>query len=219
MGSTIGTNESINLGGKARYDQVSDGGADSDLLELKEAADAFFLDDVYSGFHTEAGSSPVARIVDLEAIYAGAGNDIIDLTSIRFSLANNTEIHGEAGDDVLWAANGNDVLYGGEGDDSIFASSGNDIVSGGQGADIFQFTATSDTDVLLDFVASNGDELHFYYQSGAVSDVTDLSLNNGIMTWNTGDNGNVVTIDMSATMDLDVLSTDLQNNIVFHEIV
>jgi len=219
MEGATGTQEVVSLGGKARYNHVLDGGDDYDALQLQDSDDAFFLDDIYSDFHAQAGSDPVARVVDLEAIYAGAGADIIDLTSTRFSLANNTEIHGEAGDDVLWAASGNDILHGGEGNDSIFASSGNDIVSGGLGADTFQFTATSDIDVLLDFVAANGDELHFYYQSGADTDMSDLSINAGVMTWDTGDNGNVVTIDMSATMDLDALTADLQNNIVFHEIV
>ncbi len=218
MGDSVGTQEKVGLGGKLRYSQSIDGGSNFDVLELSGGDDAFFLDDVYSGFYIELGESAVARVINLEAIKSGEGNDIIDLTSSNFSLSNDTEIDAGDGDDVIWAASGDDFINGGDGSDILFGSAGADVVVGGTGADNFQFTATSDIDVLLDFVASSGDELHFYARSGYSSSSADLSLSNGVLTWDTGDNGNIVTVDMSATMDSSDIS-QLLGSIQFIDIV
>ena len=45
------------------------------------------------------------------------------------------EIHGEAGDDIIYAGGGNDVVYGDAGDDDIIGGWGNDWISGGTGQD------------------------------------------------------------------------------------
>lgn len=109
-GSSIGTNEKITLNGLSRFSDVIDGGADIDTLNLTTGDDAFFIDDVYSDIHsslapsltsTTQGIDSTARIVNLEVINAGSGNDIVDLTSTNFILANAIEINGEAGNDIL----------------------------------------------------------------------------------------------------------------------
>jgi Ca2+-binding RTX toxin-like protein len=219
---SYGTGEQVTIGGMLKYNHVLDGGLNNDILYLQDGNDAFFLDDMFSGFNTaslEAGQVGVGRIASIEELRAGDGDDIIDLTSLVYGLVDNTSIYGEGGNDHLWAADGNDNIYGGDGNDSINGGAGNDVLSGGVGADKFQFTATSGADQIVDFQVSEGDELHFYYHASSVSDVNDLSMAGGVLTWATGDTGSFVTVDMSNTIVVDDVPTDLLATIVFHEIV
>ena len=90
------------------------------------------------------GKESVARVISLETINAGEGNDIIDLTSPVFNMAGvGVTINGEEGDDSLWAAEGNDTLNGGAGNDTLFGGAGNDILTGGTGADVFEFVSSA----------------------------------------------------------------------------
>ncbi len=45
------------------------------------------------------------------------------------------EIHGEAGDDIIWGMSGNDVLFGDGQDDDIIGGAGSDRIYGGTGVD------------------------------------------------------------------------------------
>lgn len=169
---SIGTGQVISLEGMNRFSDVIDGGDDIDVLNLTDGNDAFFIDDVYSDHHSSLVLSPTtqdinstARIVNLEVINAGAGNDIVDLTSANFALTTGVMINGEAGDDVLWGSNGDDIINGGDGDDVIFGGAGNDILTGGAGSDVFQFTATSGGFTITDFDAQY-DSIEFYYSEG-----------------------------------------------------
>jgi Ca2+-binding RTX toxin-like protein len=219
---SYGTGEKVSIDGMLKHNHVVDGGLNDDILYLQDGNDAFFLDDMFSGFNTHsleaAGQVSVGRIANIEELRAGDGDDIIDLTSLVYSLVDNTSIYGEGGNDHLWAADGNDNIYGGDGNDSINGGAGNDVLSGDAGADKFQFTATSGADQIVDFQVSEGDELHFYYQTSATSDNTDLSLDTGVLTWNSGDVGQVVTIDLSDTFTSNDIG-DLTGHIVFSEIV
>jgi Ca2+-binding RTX toxin-like protein len=219
---SYGTGEKVSIGGMLKHNHVLDGGLNNDILYLQDGNDAFFLDDMFGGFNAaslEAGQVGVGRIAGIEELRAGDGDDIIDLTSLVYGLVDNTSIYGEGGNDHLWAADGNDNIYGGDGNDSISGGAGNDVLSGGAGADKFQFTATSGADQIVDFQVSEGDELHFYYRASSVSDVNDLSMAGGVLTWATGDTGGFVTVDMSNTIVVDDVPIDLQAAIVFHEIV
>jgi len=169
---SIGTGQVISLEGMNRFSDVIDGGDDIDVLNLTDGNDAFFIDDVYSDHHsslvlspTTQGINSTARIVNLEVINAGAGNDIVDLTSSNFILTQGITINGESGNDVLWGSNGNDIINGGDGDDIIFGGAGNDILTGGAGSDVFQFTATSGRFTITDFDAQY-DSIEFYYSEG-----------------------------------------------------
>jgi Ca2+-binding RTX toxin-like protein len=85
----------------------------------------------------------------IEEIRAGAGDDIVDMTSQRFEYTGDRLfIHGGDGDDVLWANKGAIWLFGDEGNDRIVGSSdadlivggsGNDQMHGGGGDDVFTF--------------------------------------------------------------------------------
>ena len=162
---------------------------------------------MYSGHHesltlseTTRGTDSTARIINLEVINAGAGNDIIDLTSLDFTLSEAVTINGEAGNDTLWGANGDDILNGGTGNDTLFGGSGDDTLTGGTGQDTFQFTATSGSDTISDFTMSDQDILEFYYRSGSTSRIDDLTIMDGVLYWDTGDDDRTVQIDLSGTI-------------------
>ncbi len=139
-----------------------DGGSGTDIIILGSGGQALFLDDRYSpnplGYNT-------ARIIGVEIIQGGSGNDIVDLTSTQFSYGNVT-ISGGEGHDVLWGnagddrifgdngndnldgASGNDKLIGGAGDDTMHGRTGNDILFAGEGTDTLYGGSGSDQFVL-----------------------------------------------------------------------
>jgi Ca2+-binding RTX toxin-like protein len=222
--SSVGTNETITLEGLNTFSDVIDGGDDIDTLNLTSGNDAFFIDDVYSDHHsslilssTAQGADSTARIANLEAINAGEGNDIVDLTSTNFVLTTGVAINAEAGNDNLWGSNGNDTIDGGTGDDSIFGGTGSDTLTGGTGSDVFQFTATAGSDVITDFDVS-GDSIELYYRAEDNHTNANLSLANGVLTWDVDTTNVDVVIDLSATVSSSDLN-DLDTLITFVEIV
>jgi len=223
-GDSIGTHQTIKLTSLNRFSDIIDGGAQIDALILTDSSDAFFLDDVYSQHHesidlaaTTRGLDSTARIINLETIYAGAGDDIVDLTSVEFALSGAVTVNGGTGNDTLWGADGNDSINGDTGNDTLFGGAGDDTLTGGTGQDTFQFTATSGSDTITDFTVSDQDVLEFYYRSGNISDNNDLTLTDGVLSWATGDEGRTVQIDLSATMISSNLN-DLEGLVSFVEI-
>ena len=145
-----GTNESVALDGKNQLNDLFIGSTDISLLLLTddENGDALFVDDIYSISPDELGASQ-SRLGQMVQIIAGAGNDIVDMTSQRFEYDGaGLSIYGGDGDDYLWANkgdnwlfgdNGNDRLVGASGDDVLVGGAGNDSLEGGGGNDIFTF--------------------------------------------------------------------------------
>ncbi len=220
---SVGTGKQIILMGLNKFSDVIDGGDDVDTLILTSGNDVFFIDDVYADHHssltlssTTQGINSIARVIDLETINAGEGNDIVDLTSTNFILTDAVTINGEAGNDNLWGSNGGDTIDGGAGDDSIFGGAGSDTLTGGAGADVFQFTATSGSDVITDFAVSE-DSIELYYRAQDEHTNADLSLSNGVLTWSTSVSNDVL-IDFSATTTSSDLN-DVDSLITFVEIV
>ena len=160
-----------------------DSGEGTDTLIMGDDDEALFLDDRYSdnpdGYNT-------ARIIDIEIIRAGDGDDIVDLTSKQF-MYGDVSIYGDGGNDVLWGnagddyieggtgndhldgASGNDTLFGGAGNDRMFGQSGDDTFIVGEGNDkiytgsgvdtIVYNMVDSKSDHVFDFEASEGDRL------------------------------------------------------------
>ena len=124
-----GTSDTISIAGKRQSQDILDGGAGNDTLIGTGRSDAILLDDTSS---PAQGSGP--RIVGIERIEAGAGNDVVDLTSRRYAYGNVT-IDGGSGNDVLWSSSGNDVLLGDSGNDRMDGGAGNDYLNGGTGRD------------------------------------------------------------------------------------
>ncbi len=65
-------------------------------------------------------------------IHGEAGNDVIYAAVVMTDLI----ITGDAGDDFITSGSGNDLITGNDGDDVIIAGLGNDMVSGGEGNDV-----------------------------------------------------------------------------------
>ena len=211
-----GTEESINLDGKIRFGDVMDGGADVDTVELTDSADAFFLHDSFSGFHSSLtlvedynSRLGTARIAKIENINSGAGNDIVDLTSPDYSLAGQSiTVDGGVGNDTLWGSDANETLRGGEGDDELFGGAGTNVLTGGLGADEFQFTKTSTNDTVKDFSLSDGDTLKFFNTGGAKFDRDSVALNGDVLSISDGTAVLTITLE-GAGLQLDDLGSDV----------
>jgi VCBS repeat-containing protein len=124
-----GTDESVSLSGKRQSQDVFIGGSGVDTLQGTGGSDAILLDDTRS---SSLQSGP--RLSGIEIIDAGGGDDLVDLTSRRYSYGDVT-INGGDGNDVLWSSKGNDNLFGGSGSDRLDGGAGKDYLYGGSGND------------------------------------------------------------------------------------
>ena len=115
------------------------GGEGTDAIYLSHSSDALFLDDGLTDVAVDG-----ARIVGIEEIYCGDGDDLVDMTSFTMTYGDIT-IEGEAGDDKLWTNEGNDTLLGGEGNDDLQGGIGNDRHEGGEGLDVIKGFTGDDT--------------------------------------------------------------------------
>ncbi|MCB9988057.1 MAG: cadherin-like domain-containing protein [Rhodospirillales bacterium] len=144
----FGTDQKINLQGYNRTYDVYDGGDGYDMLVLGSGNDAVFVDDKYSARYDGTSGS---RIVDIERIDGGNGDDIIDLTSMLYDHGDVTMIGGN-GNDVLWASSGDDILYGGNGLDNLYGGIGMNLFLfmdiGEAGDTIYEFETGMGGDVL-----------------------------------------------------------------------
>ena len=152
-----GTGELVYLKGKNRIADVFAGSADANILVLTDDAkgDALFVDDIYTALPD--GLSDQARISQIKEIRAGAGDDIVDLTSQQFAYTNGLTVYGGLGDDTIWANTGNNRLFGDAGNDRIIGAAGDDLIvggigndtmHGGGGNDVFTFCSDWGTDTV-----------------------------------------------------------------------
>ena len=140
-----GTGELVQLEGKNRISDIFEGSDDANVLVMTDDAcgDALFLDDIYSAFPE---AEQLARIAQIDEIRAGAGDDIVDLTSQRFAYeGGGMRVRGGLGDDVIWANSGNNVLFGDAGNDRLVGAAGDDIIGGGAGNDSMHGGGGDDT--------------------------------------------------------------------------
>jgi Ca2+-binding RTX toxin-like protein len=124
-------------GGKGRIQDLFFGSADLNTLCLTdgENGDALFADDVYTD-SPENMAEDMARLFRIREIFAGAGDDIVDMTSQRFEyVGDGLTIKGGDGSDGLWANKGDNLLFGDAGNDRIIGADGNDVIVGGIGND------------------------------------------------------------------------------------
>ena len=98
------------------------------------------MDDIYTALGGQA------RLSQIDEIRAGAGNDIVDMTTQRYVFTSDSmTIRGGAGNDTIWAANGNNTLFGDAGNDRIVGGSQDDILVGGAGNDSMHGGGGDDT--------------------------------------------------------------------------
>ena len=132
-----GTGELVSAVGKGRIQNLYFGSSDPNVLCLTdgENGDALFVDDVYTELPEEVAEH-TARLYKIQEIRAGAGDDIVDMTSQRFEYdGGGLTIRGGDGNDTLWAVKGDNRLFGDAGNDRIIGASGNDVIAGGTGND------------------------------------------------------------------------------------
>ncbi|MEI7698610.1 MAG: phosphatase PAP2 family protein [Planctomycetia bacterium] len=111
----------------------------------------------------------VNRIV----IYAGAGNDTINISN-RITIpavihggAGNDDIYGGGGGDQIFGDGGNDVLFGRDGDDWLYGGYGSDRLDGQNGRDHLFGEEGSDVLVVsrkLDLFSDNGGRNRIIYR-------------------------------------------------------
>ena len=100
-----------------------------------EKGDAIFVDDVYTDLPEDVEKN-TARLYKIQEVRAGAGDDIVDMTSHRFEYTGDgLTIRGGDGDDTIWANRGDNKLFGDAGNDRVVGASGNDVIAGGIGND------------------------------------------------------------------------------------
>ena len=153
------TGETASITGKNRIrDTFTGSNSDANILYLSDSAngDALFMDDIYSEF------GDAARLSLIREVRAGAGDDVVDVTTERYAgipgvAVNGMTVRGGAGDDVLWGAgynqkffgdDGNDWIVGSAADDVIAGGAGNDTLAGGGGKDTFAFGGNWGSDVV-----------------------------------------------------------------------
>ena len=163
INQTNATSETISLSGFARYNDHIFGGKGNDSIYLTDQNDAYFLDDRYSNAHEEIFENAppnalvdklTARVNQVETVYGGAGNDILDFSS-SFLKCTPISLNGQAGDDVLWGGISNDTLNGGTGSDRLNGGLGNDVLMGETGENIFSFAGYFGHDVIQDWEEGN----------------------------------------------------------------
>ena len=133
-----GTGEEVNLNGKNKITDIFQGSGDDNILVLSDdvQGDALFVDDIYSAT-PNASFNNQSRLENLKEILAGAGNDVIDMTSDDLAYTGDgVTVRGGDGKDVIWAYSGSNKLFGDDGDDKIIGAAGNDLIVGGLGNDI-----------------------------------------------------------------------------------
>lgn len=126
-----GTETYVHVAGSNLSLDVFNGGTGFDTLEMTSGDDTFFLDDPFHAFHPQGSS---LRLIAVEQINAGDGNDIVDLTH-DVLIYGNVIMNGGAGDDHLWSSAGDDLINGGTGNDHIYGGFGNDALNGDDGND------------------------------------------------------------------------------------
>ena len=103
------------------------------------------MDDIYSAIPGNDLKN-TSRIENLKVIYAGSGDDIVDMTSEKMSYTGGGVIvYGGDDDDTIWANNGSNTLYGDAGNDRIVGACGNDLIIGGSGNDSMHGGGGEDT--------------------------------------------------------------------------
>ncbi len=136
-GGWEGTGEKVVFGGENRFGDIFFGSTDENVMLLTDDSngDALFIDDIYTASKNNLGKTQ-ARLANIKEIRAGAGNDIVDLTSDKFDYTGSgLAIHGGLGNDTLWANTGNNYLFGDAGDDRLVGATGTDVIVGGFGND------------------------------------------------------------------------------------
>ncbi|OFX10325.1 MAG: hypothetical protein A3G22_00005, partial [Alphaproteobacteria bacterium RIFCSPLOWO2_12_FULL_40_11] len=130
------TSQLIDITGYNRTFDKFIGGSGVNTIIMTEGNDVLALDDPTSASGSDAaGASATARVQDISVIHAGAGNDVINFSTQKYSYGDSV-VYGGTGNDKIWMSSGNDRLFGDSGNDEIYGGNGNDFINGGDGNDV-----------------------------------------------------------------------------------
>ena len=191
IGDWAGTNEYTKVCGKNKLADIIEGSTDANILLMTddENGDTLFLDDIYTASQGNIAEKQ-SRIAQIDEIRAGAGDDIVDMTSQRFEyIGNEVTIRGGDGNDTIWANKDGSFLFGDAGNDRIVGASGNDVIAGGTGNDsmhggggddVFTFCDNWGTDTVEQLADGS---VTLWFASGM-----EENWNAGTLTYSDGDN-------------------------------
>ena len=179
--------EKVSIVGKNKFEDVIEGNNGNDTLELTTSSDAFFLHDTLSAFNSTLtladdafGQKNIDRLISIETINGGDGDDLIDLTSPDTQISDAMIVNAGIGNDIIWSSAGTDTLNGGDGNDVLFGGKGIDTLTGGNGSDTFEFCNQSGNDIIKDYNKADGDKLAFHIQNG---DNQNVSFSGDTVNW------------------------------------
>ncbi len=186
-----GTKEIVSANGKNRLADLFFGSDDANILCLTddENGDGIFVDDEFTEL-PDGIEWQQARLAQIDEIRAGAGDDIVDMTSQRFEyIGDEMTVRGGAGNDTIWANKSNNWLFGDAGNDRIVGASGNDVIvggigndrmHGGGGNDVFTFCDNWGTDTVEQLATGS---VTLWFTSGS-----ETNWNAETLTYTDGDN-------------------------------
>lgn len=152
----VATTDSVTGTWTSLSTRLSSGNSNTaDRLVMTSGDDLFVWDDRttsapgsgLNGAFTSYAFRNNSRDRAIETIDAGAGNDLVNLTSIssgqsywRWDSGNGganveMQVNGGTGNDIIWGHNPGEDLYGDEGNDWVDGGAGNDSIYGGDGND------------------------------------------------------------------------------------
>ncbi|MDC0500093.1 M10 family metallopeptidase C-terminal domain-containing protein [Paracoccaceae bacterium] len=141
--------------------QFYDGGAGNDTYALELENWRFpdnFIGEVdlqtgFSGVHTNHKHPLNDRVTNIENVTLKGDIDFIingnATNNVLKAAGGNDKLYGNNGNDKLYGGSGNDRLYGGSGNDTLQGDAGNDILNGGGGTDTIVFTGNAKANVNL----------------------------------------------------------------------
>ena len=133
------TGSIISLSGYLQVSETINGNGTSGVLKVTNNHIAIVLDDDCNSHFTNQN---VPRISGVSRIELANGDNLVDLTSTRYSVGDITIVGGKDAD-IIWSSSGNDTLIGGLGKNTLY---------GGAGKDHFVFNvALNDVSTIMDF--------------------------------------------------------------------
>lgn len=149
------TGEKVNTIWKNTFNAVFTGSDDHSVIALTHdvRGDVFYLDNALLDY-PDGVDEGAARFTNVEEILAGAGNDLIDMTSKQYSYEKIT-VRGGDDDDIIWGGNGINILYGDAGNDRISGNTGDDVLIGGSGDDMLTGGGGNDLFVFGEYSGEN----------------------------------------------------------------
>jgi len=200
------------LNGGAGVDKVL-GGSGNDYLIGEGGNDRMFGGVGHDKLFAGGGNDRLFGGNGNDRMYGGNGNDRL------VGQGGDDRLFGGAGAEALYGGAGQDRLYGGAGWDTLVGGKGDDRLEGGGGSDIFVFSGNDGDNVIVDFDATDDNEVLDYsavvgfYDFGYVSANYLTQVGNDVVIQGTVSTGLTVTLVNTDMSDLDA------NDFIFRDIL